>query len=131
MVEKSPIFLDIGTGFLTGTPVASAVILSTTAAVCNIYRPVHVGLALTDPTAVARASERRLSWSVVILTVGVTRLRRVQNIKRLDRNPSLGGFVVNLCVELGRIRATAGSFTRRSQCRPIAVWLKTAAGRGG
>ena len=102
MVEKSPIFLDIGTGFLTGTPVASAVVLSTTAAVCNIYRPVHIGLALTDPTAVVRASERRLSWSVVILTVGVTRLQRVPRIKSLDRNTSLGGFVVNLCVELGK-----------------------------
>jgi hypothetical protein len=39
MVEKSPIFLDIGTGFLTGTPVASAVILSTTAAVCAFIAP--------------------------------------------------------------------------------------------
>ena len=47
----------IVTGLLPGSPVASAVTLSTTVAVCNVYRPVHVGLILTDPTAVVRAFE--------------------------------------------------------------------------
>ena len=61
MVEKSPIFLNIVTGLLPGSPVASAVTLSTTVAVCNGYHPVYVGLILTEPTAVVRASERRRS----------------------------------------------------------------------
>jgi hypothetical protein len=42
----------IGTSLLPGSPVASAVTLSTTVAVCNVYRPVHIGLILTDPTGV-------------------------------------------------------------------------------
>ena len=90
----------IVTGLLPGSPVASAVTLSTTVAVCNVYRPVHIGLILTDPTAAVRASKRRLSWPGAMFTASVARLRRVPGIHRLDGNPLLGGFVANLGVEL-------------------------------
>ncbi len=37
-----------------------------------------------------------------MFTASVTRLRRIPGIHRLDGNPLLGGFVANLCVELGK-----------------------------
>jgi len=109
----------IVTGLLPGSLVASAVTLSTTVkrigdsrtrrkypifeiAVCNVYRPVHVGLILTEPAVIVQASERRLSWSRAVLTAGVTRFRRVTGIYCLDGNPSPNGFVANLCVEFGK-----------------------------
>ena len=76
------------------------VTLSTTVAVCNVYRPVHAGLILTGPTADVRAVEHCLSWPGTVATASVARLRRVSKVHRFDGNTPLGGFVANLCVEL-------------------------------
>lgn len=105
------------TGLLPGSPVALAVTLSTTVAACNVYRPVHGGLILTDPTAVVRAFERRLSWPVAMFTAGMAHLRRVLGSPSQRESTSR-----RLCSESvheawqGSIDVTVSSCTRRNPC---------------
>ena len=73
--------------------VFSETTLSAEVAVCDVYRPVHIGLVLAHPTVVVRAFERRLLRAIPNFTARMALLRGIARVHRLDGNPHLDGLV--------------------------------------